>query len=289
VFNPQLSFVCLIVGLFAFAMAWSAVKRARAVALFFEVGSWAAVLRVLRREWGRLRVPGRQTLRRWARDFREQGSVLGAQRRQRRLRTPPAVLTRVRRAITRNPHLSVRQLSRRMGQSRSTIQRVLRQQLRLHPYKLQLTQRLRRGDKAKRQRFCRWVVGKWANPSFRKHLLVSDEAHFYPNGLFNKQNCRVWGDDNPHAAVQSDQQSPYVTVWCGLSTRRIIGQYFFQSGGRTETVTGARYREMLDSFLIPELQRLHIPLHPSGSSRTGRRPTQHEGYWTGWKKFSPVK
>jgi len=46
------------------------------------------------------------------------------------------------------------------GASAATVFRILRRQLRFYPYKLQLTQRLHRGDKIKRLRFCRWLLGK---------------------------------------------------------------------------------------------------------------------------------
>ena len=88
----------------------------------------------------------------------------------------------VRRAIQCTPRLSIRRLSVKTGLSQTRVHRILRQQLRLYPYKLQLTQRLHRGDKAKRLRFCRWILGKWGSPSFRRSLLFSDEAHFYING-----------------------------------------------------------------------------------------------------------
>ena len=107
----------------------------------------------------------------------------------------------------------------------------MRQQLRLHPYKLQLIQRLHRGDKAKWLQFCRWLLEKWSSPLFRRSLLFIDEANCNFNGQVLKQNCRVWGDDNPHALVEQHQQLPHVTVWCGLSSRGIGGPYYFSSLG----------------------------------------------------------
>ncbi|GFU88619.1 uncharacterized protein TNCV_4442961 [Trichonephila clavipes] len=32
---------------------------------------------------------------------------------------------------------------------------------------------------------------------FHKRILFSDEAHFWLNGYVNKQNCRIWSEDNP--------------------------------------------------------------------------------------------
>lgn len=253
-------------------MVWAAAQRAHAVELFFASNSYIAALRQLQREWGRGQVPSRQSLVQWVREFRAHGSVAGRQTRSGDPHTHRASYSRLRQIMRRNPNLSIRRLSNRTGIPRSTVQRILRRQLRLFPYKLQLTQRLHRGDRAKRLRFCRWFLGKWGSHSFRTHLLVSDEAHFYLNGQVNKQNCRVWGEQNPHATVERTQHPAYVTVWCGLTSQGIIGPYFFQDRGRTVTVNEARYRKMLDTFLIPELQRLGIPLGRIWFQQDGATP-----------------
>ena len=41
---------------------------------------------------------------------------------------------------------------------------------------------------------------------FHKKILFSDEAHFWLNGYVNKQNCQIWGDDNPQAVVETPLQ-----------------------------------------------------------------------------------
>ena len=113
-------------------------------------------------------------------------------------RVPGHVVQRVRRAIQRNPRLSIRQIGIRTGAPRSTIQRILRRELQLHAFKMQVLHSLKRGDKARRVRFCRWMLRQWSMRGFRKNLVMSDEAHFYLNGAVNKQNCRIWGEKNPH-------------------------------------------------------------------------------------------
>ena len=141
-------------------MIWSPVERTHAVEVSLVQGTTGAALRALTREWGRQRVPTRRTLERWVREFREGLRPGQAPPRTQPPRVPRAVLQAVRRAIRRNPRLSTRVLARRTGASRTTVRRVLRCQLGLFPYKLQLTQRLKRGDKAKRQRFARWLLDR---------------------------------------------------------------------------------------------------------------------------------
>ena len=258
-------------------MSWSPQQQAHAVEVLFQRGSVANALRLLRQEWGRRAVPERRTLARWAQEFRQRGSVPGAAPHHRGPMVDQTAAAAVRRAIRRAPRLSVRRLSAKTGLSRSRVHRILRKQLRLYPYKMQLKQSLHRGDRAKRLRFCRWILGKWGSPSFRRSLLFTDEANFYLNGQVHKQNCRVWGDENPHALVEQDQQSPHVTVWCGLSSRGIIGPYFFQSRGRAVTVTGARYKGMIDEFLVPALRRRHIPRRQVWFQQGGATPHTTRG------------
>ena len=44
---------------------------------------------------------------------------------------------------------------------------------------------------------------RWENADFGKKNFFSDEAHFNSGGYVNKQNCRIWGKENPHAYLKS--------------------------------------------------------------------------------------
>lgn len=70
------------------------------------------------------------------------------------------------------------------------------------------------------------------------------------NGYVNKQNCRIWGRDNPHVIVQKPMHPLRVTVWCGFWAAGVIGPYFFEDiDGNAVTVNGQRYRDMVTDFL----------------------------------------
>ena len=159
-------------------MSWNISDRAAALRLYHREGSVVAAQRAIRLELGRRNAPGRHTLLRWAAAFEQRGSVTRAPHYHPGLRVPRSLLRRIRRAIARKPRVSIRALVTRTGLSRSTVHRVLRHYLGLFPFKLQLVQHLRRGDKAKRKRFCTWALEKWRSPGFRNGLLMTDEAVF---------------------------------------------------------------------------------------------------------------
>ena len=68
-------------------------------------------------------------------------------------------------------------------------------------------------------------------------------------------------DNNPHDLSASPLHDEKVTVWCGITSRFILGTYFLEevTDGtlQTCTVTCARYLDMLTHYAILELQRLN--------------------------------
>ena len=107
-------------------------------------------------------------------------------------------------------------------------------------------------------------TGCWRSlqrPLLGHSILLPDEAKFYLDGVVNKHNCRIWSTQNPHASVERVQFAPSINEWCGVSTKAILGPFFFEDGGRSVTVTTARYQDMLVNFVLPELRRRKLPLH----------------------------
>ncbi|GFX37144.1 transposable element Tc3 transposase [Trichonephila clavipes] len=105
-----------------------------------------------------------------------------------------------------------------------------------------------------RRRFVEWAQNEIAVvPDFHKRILFSDEAHFWLNGYVNKQNCRIWSEDNPQVYVETPLHPEKLTVWCALWAGKIIGPYFKNNECHNVTVNGDRYRAMITNFFIPEL------------------------------------
>ena len=74
----------------------------------------------------------------------------------------------------------------------------------------------------------------------KNKIIFSDKAHFDLGGYVNKQNCLIWGTENPHAYIKKPMcPKPVTTVWCGFWFRGITGPFFFENEhGEAVTVNG---------------------------------------------------
>ena len=119
--------------------------------------------------------------------------------------------------IKGNRHISLKLLSQQLGISLKSAHTILKKKLSMHPYKMQICQKLHEGDFERRVAFCEWFLQKHAdNSNFIHTLIMSDEAHFKLNGCVNKQNIRFWAEENQKETTEISLQSKRVTVWCGI-------------------------------------------------------------------------
>ena len=94
---------------------------------------------------------------------------------------------------------------------------------------------------------------------FSSKIILSNEAHFHIDGFINRQNCRVWGSENPRVISEKQMHPQRVTVWCRFWAGGIIGPYFFENEtGQAATVNGARYRDMITQFFLPKLDDIDV-------------------------------
>ena len=76
--------------------------------------------------------------------------------------------------------------------------------------------------------FCSKILQLADNENFIPNLIITDEADFRLNGEVNKQNCRIWASENPRKIHEYPLHPLKVTVWCGITSSRIIGPYFLK-------------------------------------------------------------
>ena len=93
----------------------------------------------------------------------------------------------------------------------------------------------------------------------KKKIIFSDEAHFDLGGYVNKQNCRIWDTENPHAYIEKPTRPKRVTVWCEFWSRGINEPFFFENEqGESVTINGDLYRAMLNEFLFTKIEKDNI-------------------------------
>ncbi|GFU79343.1 uncharacterized protein TNCV_2138661 [Trichonephila clavipes] len=154
---------------------------------------------------------------------------------------------------------SVRRVEEALDLPHSTVQKIMRNILRYHPYKLQFVQELLPHDFETRHLFSLHFLARLeVDPEWPWNILWTDEAHFHLDGSVNTHNCRIWETYNPHYTLRVPLHSPKVTVWCGFSASFILGPYFFEELGAggpvTCSITGQRYASLLRNKIIPDLQ-----------------------------------
>ena len=110
------------------------------------------------------------------------------------------------------------------------------------------------------QRFAKRDCDRVAEDAdFGKQIVISHEAHFGLGGYVNKQNCRIWGTEIPHAYIEKLTHPKRVTVWCGFWSRGIIGRLVFKNEqGEAVTDNGDHYRAMLNEFLFSKIEEEDI-------------------------------
>ncbi|RZC40244.1 hypothetical protein BDFB_013122 [Asbolus verrucosus] len=106
-----------------------------------------------------------------------------------------------------DPTPSIHAVARMVDVSRSTIQRIIRDN-RQHAYHYRHVQNLMSENYPARVNFCTWLLQKCdENPRFVYKVLFTNEPSFSRGGTFNAHNYHIWAKENPHAiTVRSFQR-----------------------------------------------------------------------------------
>lgn len=230
-------------------------ERAEIVTLYIENShSVSLTQRAYRRKYRGQQAPYDKTIRRLVSNFDEHGTLADRPHAvHHRPRRSNELVEMIRESVAEHPEISYRHRAQQFGVSGTTLRRILKEELHLFPYKVQLTQRILPTDHTRRLVYGQTVARKVdTEPDFWKTILMTDEAHFTLSGGVNKQNCRIWGTDNPHAIHETPLHDQKVTVWAGICAKTIIGPFFFR---QNETVNGKRYRWMLAHYVCPQMRQ----------------------------------
>lgn len=189
---------------------------------YARVNNACEVLRRWAERWGNLPAPTKRTVMKTYRKFVHEGTCLninkGRSGRRRTARTAENIEL-VRQSLTENGQRSGRRNG--LGLSRTTFERIVKIDIKFHPYVLIGMQKLREGDPAQRLAFCNRLVNTVACiPDFLDKLVVSGEAVFSLNSEINSRNVRKYaarGNGHPQDHyIEFLQGAQQIMVWFGL-------------------------------------------------------------------------
>ena len=155
---------------------------------------------------------------------------------------------------------SPREIERMTGISRSSVRRIVKQDLRLNVFKRRKAHLLSDMDKEKRLRCCRTLVRRRSLKNVDK-IWFSDEKMFSVQPPINTQNDRVYSAADKKNCIPSNRlikgrkhfsQSVMVSVAVSKSGKTNI--HFIEKGTK---IDGLYYRDtLLRRCLLPDIQRL---------------------------------
>ena len=139
------------------------------------------------------------------------------------MRTPENI-TVVTESVLEVPSTSIHRPSEQLHISETSWRRIFHKNLGMTPYKVQFIQGLKPIDHTMCFRFPKWACDQLTEDAdfSTQKIMFSDEAHFALGVCVNKQNCRIWGTENPLAHIEKPTHPKRVTVFCGLWVQSVI-------------------------------------------------------------------
>ena len=195
-------------------MSWSTKEKTFCLEAYFANKSYTVVQANFRRHFRCHQAPSKSSIFDWVQKFREHGTVQNLNSKGLRdTYSGRRVSARTERNIDavqdsgRSPKKSLRRRSQELGISRESLRRILKSDLNLYPYQIQIKQKLTQADMEKRVTMCRWFCDTMEDiPDFLDHVWFSDEAHFLLSGYVNSKNNVYWGIAPPEDVLQRHTQ-----------------------------------------------------------------------------------
>lgn len=194
------------------------------------------------------------------RRLRDTGSVKDRQRtgRPRSARTP-ARIKRIRENIRRNPERSAREMAKNENVSKYSMDCILRDDLKVRPYRKRKMHGLTAAQNLKRLDRSRKLAKRHAGRKV-ENIIFSDEKFFTMEQHHNAKNNVVYSasfEDIPEhkRTVQRFQSASGLMVWGAVSYRGKLPLVFIDRGVK---INSEYYqREVLKATLLPEANRLY--------------------------------
>ena len=183
---------------------------------------------------------GLSTVKRWCKIIKETGSINLSKPSGRpcTVRTKAAI-KKVKQQLQREKNVTTRKLSKKIGIPRTSLRRILKNDLKYCPYKRIIEPALTDDHKAKRKKFANWVRTNFKKEQTMK-IIFSDEKMFDIDGVYNSQNERIWASDrvtaNKNGGIKKKQKFPQkVMVWLGICSKGLTPLVIFDGGALNHT------------------------------------------------------
>ena len=195
-------------------------------------------------------------IQRIVREHRKSGKVENSNKRNRKpsVRTPAAI-KRIRDLIHKNGERSSRKLASVTNMSSTTVLKVLKEDLKLRPYKKRKIHGMSEAQKQKRFHRTK-VLLDWRRDD---EIIFSDEKLFLLQESFNPQNDRIWSssiEDIPadKRSIKRFQNASSVMVWGAICKRGKLPLIFIEKGVK---INQQYYLDnVLKSHLLVEAKKL---------------------------------
>jgi len=226
--------------------------------LGFCQGNCRESVRVYQERFPNRRIPNHKTFARIERRLRETGKLQPARLNAGRPRQVRTVIVEedVLQMVENDPEISTRRLQRATGVSKSTVNRILRDQL-IRPFHTQAVQELLLPDYGSRLNFARIIQERrTVDEGFlNTNILFTDESCFTRRGMTNLHNEHIYAEENPNAIrVRHYQREFKINVWMGIIDNFLIGPFRLP-----DRLDGNSYLQFLQENL-PELLE-NVPLN----------------------------
>lgn len=144
-----------------------------------------------------------RTIKRWSKLYNETGAI--------ELSHPPgpsrtvrttAAVKKVKRWLNGKRKKSVRILARKLNVGRESVRKIIKLNLLCKPYKVCKQPKLTDGHKIRRVQFANWIKNNFSKAQTNR-IEFSDEKLFSVDGVWNRQNERIWAVSRVQRVAES--------------------------------------------------------------------------------------
>jgi hypothetical protein len=143
----------------------------------------------------------------------------------------------------------------------TTAHKILRKNLRLKPYQLQVIQKIKALDEHLRSKSAAHIcTTNLEQNNFLNHIFFTGEAKFHIPGYVNRHNCITFGSEHPRERSGHERDSSKVNAWCALTRERDIGLFLFDE----DIFTSNSFLDMLENDGLQQISRQKQSYSSSG-------------------------